>query len=90
METHPSRGRAIAGAATAGQGIIPLTSRVPLIYAPSAGLTTHNLLAGYSPANGLHSKKPHLEDRGKGNRIPCGHQHRQVLYCHEHNTIREV
>ena len=83
METHPSRGRAIAGAATKPVKEISPSDQPGIAYIrPKGGLTTHNLLAGYSPANGLHSKKPHLEDKGKGNRIPCGHQHRQVLYCH--------
>ena len=72
----------VTALAPSRQGISPSDPPGTAYIRPKGGLTTHNLLAGYSPANGQHSKKPHLEDRGKGNRIPCGHQHRQVLYCH--------
>ena len=37
METHPSRGRAIAGAATAGQGISPSDYARFLYIAPGTG-----------------------------------------------------
>ena len=45
METHPSRGRAIAGAATAGQGISPSDCTRSLYIAPRILRNAHNITA---------------------------------------------
>ena len=42
METHPSRGRAIAGATTAGQGISPSDYARSLYIAPGKRRNAHN------------------------------------------------
>ena len=44
-ETHPSRGRAIAGAATAGQGISPSDYARSLYIAPGNRRNAHNITA---------------------------------------------